>query len=384
MSIKSILLIILGAAILVLAILLWFQRKRLRGTRRSAYIDALYALIDGRRDDALRLLTIAVKNGESDIDAYLQLGNLLREKARPEKALQLHRGLSVRRDLGYEEEKRIQLAIADDLAELDRIDKSINTLEAVHRRKKDREVILKLHALYHRAGEYERAHDMLKEVSRLDSGISAAERAAYLATVSYTLYRKGAAEEAKKYLGKAEKEHRQSPPALYVAGTLAMEEQDMKTAAKKWERLLEIDVTYFADVIPLLEKTLYQSGRFQELEQLLGDLIERHPGRPSLVGSLASFFEKKGEIERAIDILDSERESFDLGPIVSAKLASLYIQAGRAEDAREILGSFETNMKQPAIYYCTACKNNADIPLAYCSDCARFNTFENGYEKIKD
>jgi lipopolysaccharide biosynthesis regulator YciM len=285
MSMKLVILIILGSAILILAVLLLFQRKRRRGTRRSAYIDALYALIEGRRDDALRLLTIAVKNGESDIDAYLQLGNLLREKKRPEKALQLHRGLSVRRDLGYEEEKKIQLAIADDLAELGKIDKSINTLEPVIRRKKDREVILKLHALYHRAGEYERAHDMLKELSRIDGTVTEAERAAYLATVSYALYRSGEAEEAKKYLVKAEKEHRQSPPALYVAGTLAMEEQDMKTAAKMWERLLHIDVAYFSDVIALLEKTLYQSGRFQELEQLLGDLIEANPGRPSLVGS---------------------------------------------------------------------------------------------------
>lgn len=384
MSMKLTILIILGSAILVLAVLLWFQRKRRRGTRRSAYIDALYALIEGRRDDALRLLTIAVKNGESDIDAYLQLGNLLREKERPEKALQLHRGLSVRRDLGYEEEKRIQLAIADDLASLDRIDKSISTLEAVHRRKKDREVILKLHVLYHRAGEYEHAHDMLKELSRLDNKITAMERAAYLATVSYSLYRTGAAEEAKKYLGKAEREHRQSPAALYVAGTLAMEEQDMKTAARMWERLLHIDVTYFADVIPLLEKTLYQSGRFQELERLLDNLIETNPGRPSLVGSLASFFEKKGELERAVDILESERESFDLGPIVSAKLAALYIQTGRPEESRRLLEALETNMKQPAIYYCAACGNHADIPLAYCSDCARFNTFEKGYEKIKD
>ena len=384
MSIKVIILIILGSAVLILAALLWFQRTRRRGTRRSAYIDALYALIDGRRSDALRLLTRAVKNGESDIDAYLQLGNLLREYDKPEKALQLHRGMAVRRDLGYEEEKRIQLAIAEDLASLNKIDKAINVLEAVNRRKNDREIILKLHMLYHRAGEFERAHDMLKGLSRSDSGITASDRAAYLATVAYIQYRKGDAAEAKKYLGKAEKEDRRSRPAIYVAGTLAMEEQDMKTALGMWERLLHADVSYFADVMPLFEKTLFQSGKFQDVERLLGDLIEKNPGRPSLVGTLASFYVKKGEIERAIDILESERESFDLGAIVSAKLASLYIQAGRNEDARRILDAFDTDMRQPAIYYCKVCGNHADIPLGYCSDCGQFNTFEKGYEKIRN
>jgi lipopolysaccharide biosynthesis regulator YciM len=89
-------------------------------------------------------------------------------------------------------------------------------------------------------------------------------------------------------------------------------------------------------------------------------------------------------LKRAVEILESERESFDLGPIVTARLASLYIQTGRVEEARRLLGTFESNMKQPAIYYCTVCGNHADIPLGYCSDCARFNTFEKGYEKIKD
>ncbi len=384
MSMKLIILIILGTAVLILAVLLLFQRKRRRSTRRSSYIDALYALIEGRRGDALRLLTAAVKNGESDIDAYLQLGNLLRENEKPEKALQLHRGLAVRRNLGYEDEKRIQLAIADDLASLGRIEKSIQVLEGVSQRKKDRDVIIKLHSLYHRNKEYERAHAMLKELSRLDGEITGDSRAAYLATVAYGFYLTGDVDEAKKYLEKAEREDRQSRPALYLAGTIAMKERDMKTAANKWEQLLNTDISCFIDVIPLLEKTLYQSGRFQELEELLNDLIQKNPGRPLLVGALASLYEKKGEIERAIDVLETERESVDLGLIASVRLAELYIQAGRAEEARNTLEEIDVSTKQPAMYYCNVCGNYSDIPLAYCGECASFASFMKGHEKIKD
>lgn len=384
MSMKLIILIILGTAVLILAVLLLFQRKRRRSTRRSSYIDALYALIEGRRDEALRLLTAAVKNGESDIDAYLQLGNLLRENEKPEKALQLHRGLAVRRDLGYEDEKRIQLAIADDLASLGKIEKSIHVLEGVNQRKKDRDVINKLHSLYHRSEEYERAHTMLKELSRFDGEITGSSRAAYLATVAYGLFTKGEVEEAKRYLEKAEREDRQSRPALYLAGTIAMKEQDMKTAADKWERLLNTDISCFNDVIPLLEKTLYQSGRFQELEELLNDLIQKNPGRPLLVGALASFYEKKGEVERAIDVLETERESTDLGFVASVRLAELYIQAGRTEEARNTLEGIDVSTKQPVMFYCKVCGNHTDIPLAYCDECASFNSFVKGHEKIKD
>jgi lipopolysaccharide biosynthesis regulator YciM len=225
---------------------------------------------------------------------------------------------------------------------------------------------------------------MLKELSRVDREISGAERAAYLATVSHILFRKGLGDEAKRYLSKAEKEDRGSPSALYVAGMLAMEAQDMKTAAGMWERLLRTDVAYFADVIPLLEKALYQSGRFQELEELLTELIQAHPGRPSLGASLASFYEKKGEIENAIRVLETERESTELGPVVSARLAAYYVQAGRTDEARAVLDHLDANMKQPVFYNCSVCGNHTDVPLAYCDGCARFNTFHKSYEKIKD
>jgi lipopolysaccharide biosynthesis regulator YciM len=225
---------------------------------------------------------------------------------------------------------------------------------------------------------------MLRELSRLDANVSGSERAAYLATVSHLLFGRGLIEEAKRYLSKAEKEDRNSPPALYVAGMVAMEEQDMKTAARMWERLLRTDVAYFSDVIPLLEKTLYQSGRFQELEELLTELIRENPGRPSLSESLASFHMKKGETEDAIRVLESARESTDLGPVVSARLAAFYVQAGRADEARAVLDEFDANMKQPVFYHCSVCGKHAEAPLAYCDECAHFNTFRKSYEKIRD
>jgi len=58
-----VLLIIFIAAVVLLAFLLLIQRKKRRSSRRSRYIDALYALIKGDKEQALKLLTEAVRAG---------------------------------------------------------------------------------------------------------------------------------------------------------------------------------------------------------------------------------------------------------------------------------------------------------------------------------
>lgn len=382
MNIKLILFIILVAAVVLLVAILFFQRKRKRKIHRSAYIDALYALIDGRRNDALRLLTRAVKNGEGDVDAYLQLGNLLRENNQPEKALQIHRSLTVRRELGYEEEKAIQLAIAEDLASLGKKEKAIQVLEAMQSRRTDVEVVLKLHTLYHRNGNYERAYTMLRDLSRLDPHVNAAERASYLATVANTFRREGRKDEAKKFLERARKEDANSTPALYISGLLAMEEKDLNAATAMWEQLLHTDIDYFSEVVPLLEKVLYESGRFRDLERILGELLQKYPGKSPLVVALSFFYEKKGELEKAIGILEDGLAAGRADSNVYGKLALLYLLEGRGEDAEHALRKIDVGTMKTLTFTCKQCNNSTDVPLAYCDRCSGFKTFTREYETI--
>ncbi len=375
-NIKLVLTIVLAAAIVLLVVVLLFQRKRrIGGSHRSSYIDALYALIEHRSDDALRLLTKAVRNGEDDFDAYLQLGNLLRDKNQPEKALQIHRNLTVRRDLGYEEEKAVQLAMAEDLSELGKVENSIHALESVYGKKKDRDIAITLHRLYHRIGDYDNAYSMLKDLSRLNDGITAADRAGYLTTVAQMSASGGKTGEADRYLDLARKEDNKSAPALYLAGKLAMEKGEMTEASKVWEKLLHIDIMYFSDIISHLERVLYEAGKFQELERILLDLDGAHPSRPEIIAALASLYERKGETHRAIQILDDDRKAVLADPAASIKLAALYLHAGDSGNARKVLEEIDVSGKRGGGYRCVKCGATSEVPLSYCSQCFGLNTF---------
>lgn len=377
---KLILIIILLAALAVLGILLFIQRKRSGRSGRSYYIDALHAMVEGRKEDAFKLLSTAVKMGESSTDAYLQLGILLRERGQPERALQLHKGLMVRRDLEGAEEKSVIVAIAGDLETLGKTEKAIQMLENLSRKRKDAETLLFLHKLYNRRGEYERAISTIKELGKIDKSYGGSVRAGYLASVSQTLIKDGKNDEAKKMLERARKEYRDSIPALYLSASLAMQEGDLKSAPRFWEKLLEIDIDCFCEVLPFLEKTLYSSGMFQDLERILDKLIKRYPEEPAVIASLATFYEKKGERDKAIEILEEERSILTKNAVASAKLASLYLQDGEQESARRILDEIDINSKSDAAYICGSCGDFSIYPLTYCNACSSFGSFKKAYE----
>ena len=120
-----------SVAILLVAFVLagLFAARRLRGpkapARQPPYLIALAALADGDEETAFKEFRNAVRLDSSNVDAYLRLGDLLRKRGDLERALQLHRELTLRRGLDADSEARVQeslckaaAASADDLHSL--------------------------------------------------------------------------------------------------------------------------------------------------------------------------------------------------------------------------------------------------------------------------
>jgi lipopolysaccharide biosynthesis regulator YciM len=371
---RLILIAVLICAVVVMAIGILIQRRKRGRSRRSLYIEALYALIDGRREEAFKLLSKAVRNGEDDIDAYIQLGNLMRERDQAEKALQLHRGLTVRSGLSLEDEKIIQLSIAEDLAALGMNERAITALETVRKKVRDADVLSSLFRLYDVQGEYERAFGALKELSRVDSSVTSRMKSAYLTSVAYSLIDSEDLEKAGKFLEKARKEDSKCPGALYLSASLAMDRGDLSRSVKIWEELLSVDMGYFSEAEVRLEKALFESGRFDELEGILLRLLEKYPSNTLLLSSLAGFYSKKGETERGISILEGEREMIATDTKMAVSLASLYMKNRKYEKALSVLEESDRFVSKQEIWKCSNCGEEYSTRLGFCRACCSFDT----------
>ena len=366
-NIRIIVIAALACAVVLLSAIILLQRKKRGRARRSRYIEALYALIEGRKEDAYTLLTSAVRNGEDDIDAYIQLGDLMRERGQADKALQLHRGLTVRPGLSFDDEKAVQLSIAEDLAAMGKTERAVAALETVRKKKRDAAVLAALQRLYHIQGNFDSAYGALRELSRIDDSVTPRMRASYLTSVAFALIESGDSDGAGKEDGSC-------TAALYLSAGLAMDGGDLDRAAGRWEALLSIDMSYFSEVAARLEKALFESGRFNELEGILSRLLAIYPSNSLLLASLAGFYAKKGELSRGIDLLENERGRIAGDNNLAVSLASLYIKIGRTDEALSVL---EENDRIPAVSYswkCGSCGETYGTSLGFCWACCSFDS----------
>ncbi|MBP2681905.1 MAG: Tetratricopeptide 1 repeat-containing protein, partial [Candidatus Krumholzibacteriota bacterium] len=155
---------------------------------QDAYVDALRQIVDGHGEEAFRSLQTSVKGGIAPTDAYIRLGNLLRERGDPARAAQIHQSLTVKDNLTRDEKIELYLGLADDYAALGKSEKSVKTLEAAAKSLniRDHRVFVKIAKHYHVVGETEKAYESLREARR-HGALSERELALYLNTAAEQL-----------------------------------------------------------------------------------------------------------------------------------------------------------------------------------------------------
>jgi len=134
-----IVLIILVVALIACVLFLYFYRKREKATGHTPYIEALIALLENKENLAMKKFKEAVSIDSDLVDAYVRLGDLYRKKGDVERAIQIHQSLTVRPTLNKHEEKKVYLALVNDMLETTRLNKATSFLkEIINIYKKDK------------------------------------------------------------------------------------------------------------------------------------------------------------------------------------------------------------------------------------------------------
>ena len=107
---------IIIVVILITAIGFWIffnYKPKIQKKTDSLYTDALNAMLKTDKRRAISLLRDVVKQDSNHIDAYLQLGNILRDEE-PQRALKIHQMLTVRPNLSKTTKVDIYKSLAMD------------------------------------------------------------------------------------------------------------------------------------------------------------------------------------------------------------------------------------------------------------------------------
>ncbi|MDZ4722428.1 MAG: tetratricopeptide repeat protein [candidate division Zixibacteria bacterium] len=308
----------------------------------SQYVDSLKDLLDGREEAAFSKLRQVVAEDTNNLDAYLRLGAILRSNKQPERALQIHKDLTLRTTLSRNEKISILRQLAADytaLGEPSTAEKALRELISLDSR--DRWAHASLLKLHEQSGNWDGAYETATHILKLESNKSKKPLARLKYLAGEDLFKKREYHKARVAL----KEAISLDPA-YVAAYLAIgdsyyEEKRFEDAVNIWNKLITTFPEQGDKVIERLKKTLFELGRYGEIVDICQTILVHAPKNGEARRTLARLSEKKGDLTSAIEILEQIVEDTPDDQIALFELGRLYIEKGEKKKLDTLVRSLK-------------------------------------------
>ena len=305
--------IILSILVIAIGTSLFFYNKKkplIKNNSNKLYTEALNMLVRGDSQNAIRLLRDVVKQDTNHLDAYLQLGDILRDEGNSQNAIKIHQSLTVRPGL----DDKLQIQIHQSLA------KDYLSLNEISLAKKEAEMILNIDKKEFWATEFlldlaEKSHDWAQAahlIKTLDSNNSDITRLA-----RFKVY---------EGMGKFENDDRKGAeqcfnkaieiapnfglPHLYL-GNLFSENRNLVKALEHWEQYALLDLKNGSSIYSKIESALFDLGRFSEVEKFYQRALKNNPRNLDALAKIANVLEEKGERQKALDLVEDALSQYE-------------------------------------------------------------------------
>lgn len=366
-----------GIAIIAHRIRSSVSTKRKKRSGVDPFTKAILALLDGDNNAALNFLKQSIKEQPQEIEPFLRLGDVLRETGEINRAIQIHRELTVRTGIDKATLARVYLSLARDYSKGMRLDRAMavyeKALEIDPENQKAMEELLKV---CEDIGEWEKAYSVRREISRIRKADDTRMLALYKANTGKFYLDKGDLKSAESNLKDALRIDSDCVAAYLYLGDYYYQAGEIDSAISAWRRL----VTMFPQIAYItfgrLEKAFYEKGRYEKIVDLYNDLLERNPRDVRTLMNLANIHRKKGNFDEAIRLCQTAIEIDPSSRRVKQALARLYYEKGETERSLmtmvEALNGFSADEEN---YTCRNCGYRSNEVLWRCPRCRAWETF---------
>ena len=346
-----------------------------RPAPETQFDRGLSALLRGDRGTALMAFAATVQADSENVEAYVHLGNLLRDQGEGERAYHLHRDLMVRAGLTSIQERSVREALVLDLIALHRPAQAVQEgrdLRELDRR--DAGALRVLIQAHEAAGDWESAFEARADLARLVGERGRNGLARYRTAIGESLIRDGKVEEAKKHLKEALRLERDHPAALLRLGDIYYAGGRAERAIVLWKGLAwaHPDMAYL--VLDRLEGAYFERGRFSEMAQMYEELLARSPRDARILVALARMHLKRGDLTEAGSAL---AEALEIAPDSLAArllLVNVYRRRGELSRALDEMETLLRGLQETRRFSCSACEAHSDDYWTRCPSCFAWAT----------
>jgi len=373
------LLLLLIVLISVAAAAYYFTRSRRRtqAVDSSLYIEALQAMVAGDDSTAFSKLKGVVSTETENLEAYINLGDILRKHKRVDRAIRLHKELTLREGLTVRQKKAIHRALALDHLTAEHTDAARQSLaEILKIDKNDLWAAERLVRLYEDGGRWDEAFQMRTQIDKRLGQDHQDVLALYKVYAGQALAGQNEQHKArlsyKEALGLDEK----CLPAYLGIGDAYFADRRLEDAVEWWSKLIEIQPRAGYLVFDRLKKAYFELGQYGEITRVFERTLEEDAKNLAALSGLAEIARKKADLREAEShyrrMLDIDADNV----VARAGLIAILKDQGETDAAcAEIDRLLQTLPFRPRGYRCRKCSHKSLEPIWRCPKCKSFNSF---------
>ena len=317
-------------------------QSQTRTAESGLYVEALRDLVDGKHESAFTKLRQVVTADSGNIDAYLRLGQILREHHKADRALQVHKDLTLRGGLTREQKVATLRQLAMDYLALNDLTTARQALEElISLDSRNHWAHTRLLRLLEKEKNWREAYDVAVEVLKLESNKSKKPLAYYKYREGDHLFKTREYHKARVILKEAIGLDPQHVQAYLVIGDSYYAEKRLEDAVNFWSKLIAAVPQQGHLAIERLEKTLFDLGRFGDIVEKCQSILKHDPRNLEARRTLALFYQKKGELDQAVEIMENIVEDYPDDSSTLVSLIRFYLEKGDNRKLNELLQTLE-------------------------------------------
>jgi lipopolysaccharide biosynthesis regulator YciM len=340
-----------------------------------AYFRGLNHLLNEEPDKAIDVFIEMLEVDNETVETHLALGSLFRQRGEVERAIRIHQNLIARPALAREEREQAMLELGKDYMRAGLYDRAENLfkelqdghLHVVH-------ALRHLRTIYQQEKEWAACLETAEKLEKQTGENLSLEKSHYYCELAQNEHKTS---QAKRYLKRALGVHQGCVRALHMLAEQAILQNDMCEAARLLRNAVEQEPDYLPEVMPQLLESHKALGDLSQLRLLLESIAKQYPQRGAELYLAELMHQQEGE-DAAVDYLSGyiQRTPSIQGLARLLELQTQRHHLGEGDLLYSVFKHLQQLLAERVNYQCHKCGFHANTLHWQCPSCKRWSSIK--------
>ncbi|MCB1802098.1 MAG: lipopolysaccharide assembly protein LapB [Gammaproteobacteria bacterium] len=342
------------------------------------YFRGLNHLLNEEPDKAIDAFVEMLEVDSDTVETHLALGNLFRRRGEVERAIRIHQNLIARPALTRDQRAQALLELGQDYMRAGLYDRAENLFRELKETQLHvKQALNNLLVIYEKERDWNACLGVADELESITGSKMMLQKSHYFCELALAARAEGRANDAAGYLKKALATFRGCVRANHLQAQFAAAQGDFKGAIRTLRQTAEQDADYLPEVLPEIVSSFRSLGDGAELRAFLEEAAAASPGSGAELAMVDLLIEQKGEAEAAKFLA----EQLAREPSLALLLRSIELNARMPEgQSVAFLEGLRPHIRrlldQRPVYQCSHCGFTAKTLHWQCPSCRRWSTIK--------